>query len=251
MLDYKFKLEVLKDNLQKISDKEKECLKNLSFPFIPDFNSDFDFSKNKVLLVGQETKGWQGRLEEFLKDDLNIDIVIANSKKRYQELYEGSAKRSSFHQFMKKIKKINHEEPIQWLNFYSFDYKKSSFNKLSKQCEYQKIYTELENFSIQNLSEQIIRLKPKVIFFVGQYHNNFPKLEERLEVFKSEKVTLKEPINKFNMKIWNDEILVFRVPHPAHFSSVSQEARKAALQYLKIFDECKNISDFKSKISFI
>lgn len=65
---------------------------------------------------------------------------------------------------MKKIKEVNHNEPVQWLNFYLFDYKKKSFNGLRKKSEYEKISSYLEKLSIQNLSEQIKRLKPKVIF---------------------------------------------------------------------------------------
>ena len=77
---------------------------------------------------------------------------------------------------------------------------------------------------------------------------NFPKLEESLNLSSNEKIILKKSINKLTIKIWNNEILVFRTPHPAHFSSVSQEARKAALCYLRLFNKSENILEFKDKL---
>ena len=37
-------------------------------------------SKNKILLVGQETRGWQGKLKKFLEPELDIKSIIENSK---------------------------------------------------------------------------------------------------------------------------------------------------------------------------
>ena len=252
MIDCEKKLEELSIKLKELSDVEKECLQDLSFPFIPNFDESFKLSKNKILLVGQETRGWQGKLKKFLEPELDIKSIIENSKNRHITLSDTeSAGQSSFLQFMKKIKSKNNNEYVQWLNFYLFDYKKKSFNKLSKNNSYKNVYEELKQLSIQNLSEQIIELKPKVIFFVGQYHHNFPKLEEILNLSSNEKIILKEPVDKFTMKIWNDEILVFRAPHPAHFASVSQKARKATLNYLQLFNQSEDILEFRKKLSLM
>ena len=248
MIEYTPKLEKLKEYLDHLSVAEKECLYDLSYPFIPNFDPLFDFSKNKVLIVGQETKGWQGRLKDFLNDDISFENVIKKSKVRHAELYEQTKDQSRFLQFLRKVKQINNNEPVQWLNFYFFDYKKKSFNTFRKKSEYEEISVHLEKLSIQNLSEQIKRLKPKVIFFTGQYHNNFPKLEESLELLSNEKIMTGEHVDKFTMRIWNNETLVLRVPHPAHWRASSNEARKVALKYFKLFDASKNIDDFKAQI---
>ena len=248
MIDCEKKLEELSIKLKELSDAEKECLQDLSFPFIPNFDESFKLSKNKILLVGQDTRGWQGKLKKFLEPELDIKGIIQESKNRHIELYTGTAGQSSFLQFMKLIKTNNNNEYVQWLNFYLFDYKKKSFNEFSKITAYKNVYEELRRMSIQNLADQILELKPKVIFFVGQYHNNFPKLEESLNLSSNEKIILKKSINKLTIKIWNNEILVFRTPHPAHFSSVSQEARKAALCYLRLFNKSENILEFKDKL---
>ncbi|WP_257218508.1 hypothetical protein [Acinetobacter sp. YH12235] len=238
----------LRSKLIEIPTEQKECLHHLSYPFIPFLDENFYSSKNKVLLVGQETKGWQSRLSNFLNEDINFDTVIQNSVRRHQELYSQSPKHSSFLQFLKKIKIQNHQEPIQWLNFYLFDYKKASFNTLSKNKTYKDIFLYLQELSILNLSQQIKDTQPRVIFFVGQYHNNFPKLEEKLHLTSNDRLLLKEPIDKFSMKIWNDEILILRVPHPAHFSRISNQARNVALEYFKIFDQCETMAEFKEVI---
>lgn len=248
MIDFENKLEMLISKLKDLSDSEKKCLQDLSFPFIPNFDEDFNSSKNRVLLVGQETSGWQGKLNKFLEPELDVKSIIQKSKNRHIELYTGSTGQSSFLQFMKQIKMNNNNEYVQWLNFYLFDYKKKSFNGFSAKNSYKTVYDELKKMSIKNLTEQILKLKPKVIFFVGQYHNNFPTLEEFLNLSSNEKVILKKPIDKLTINIWNNEILVFRTPHPAHFASVSQEARKAALSYLHLFNESEDIFEFKDKL---
>lgn len=65
----------LRSKLIEIPTEQKECLHHLSYPFIPFLDENFYSSKNKVLLVGQETKGWQSRLSNFLNEDINFDTV--------------------------------------------------------------------------------------------------------------------------------------------------------------------------------
>ncbi len=65
MINFESKLEVLSSKLKNLCKSEKECLQILSFPFIPNFDEDFNSSQNRILLVGQETKGWQGKLNKF------------------------------------------------------------------------------------------------------------------------------------------------------------------------------------------
>ncbi|MEX5381093.1 hypothetical protein [Acinetobacter towneri] len=55
MINFESKLEVLSSKLKSLSESEKECLQDLSFPFIPNFDEDFNSSQNRILLVGQET----------------------------------------------------------------------------------------------------------------------------------------------------------------------------------------------------
>mgnify|MGYP000588437455 CR=1 FL=1 len=66
MINFESKLEVLSSKLKNLSESEKECLQDLSFPFIPNFDEDFKSSQNRILLVGQETKGNHYNLETIL-----------------------------------------------------------------------------------------------------------------------------------------------------------------------------------------
>ena len=237
----------LKQQLIQFPKEYSVCLNEISYPFIPFTDQSFSSSKNRVLLIGQESKGWQGRLDKFLSDDINFETVIQNSMQRYQSLYSQPAKQSKFLQFLTEIKKINQDQPVQWLNFYLFDYKKSSFNKLSKTPN-NDLFIYLRNLSISNLAHQITQLKPRIIFFVGQYHHNFPKLIEELQLSSDEVIKLKNPINKFSMRIWNQETLVLRMPHPAHYSQTSHQARLVALDYFHTFNTCSNVLEFKNLI---
>ncbi|OUM76155.1 hypothetical protein AST19_19530, partial [Acinetobacter baumannii] len=71
MIEYSENLNKLKNNL--ITHKDYHpLLQKISLPFIPDFlDSSFDQSKNKVVIVGQETSGWgKLKLDSFILGNL-------------------------------------------------------------------------------------------------------------------------------------------------------------------------------------
>lgn len=173
MIEYSESLNELKNNL--IENKEAYLfLQKISLPFIPDFSaSSFDKSKNKVVIVGQETSGWgKSRLDSFVLGSLSTDEVISESKIRYRHLYEKPPMTSQFLKFLGKVKEKNDNDYIQWLNFYFFDYNKKSFNILNSKKKNIDLYKYIKDLSIQNLVNQLNRLEPKNIFFLGAYHGN-------------------------------------------------------------------------------
>lgn len=240
MIDYIESLNELKSDLQ-----EKQAfnvfLKDISLFFIPGFTSSFDISKNKVVVVGQETGAWMKRytLESFIRGDLNTSQMILESKQRYNDIYKDQPERSFFLQFLERVKENNNKEPVQWLNFYICNYKDRSFNFLNKKNKSIDLYKVIRDFSIKNLVKQLNRLEPKNIFFLGAYHGNWETLKKHY-VCNEEIIYLKTPIAGFSLRFWNMNTLVIRMPHPASRISNKNKIQKQALAYFELFNNEAN-----------
>lgn len=243
MIDYVGMLNTLKIAL---GDREAKhsLLAKMSAPFIPSFNNDFNQTKNRVVLVGQETNGWHGDLYTAIKSDESIASLVEKSQKSHDRLSVSKNERSVFLKFMSRIKECNDKQFVQWLNFYTFDFKNSSLHRLKKIDN--ALYEELVEFSVLLLSEQIKALNPKIIFFAGQYHGNYPKLESMMNLESN--YSLEDKSSGLNVKVWNDEILIVRIPHPGSWKKTSRNIRLQSLVLLKLFNESKNIDEFKQKI---
>lgn len=236
MIEYSESLNALKNNL--IENKESHLfLQKISLPFIPDFSaSSFDKSKNKVVIVGQETSGWgKSRLDSFVFGGLSANEVISESKARYSRLYEKPPMTSQFLKFLGRVKEKNNNDYIQWLNFYFFDYNKKSFNILNSKNKNIGLYGYLKDFSLQNLVNQLNRLEPKNIFFLGAYHGNWEQLKSNY-VHNEDILNFKDSIDGFSLRFWNNKTLVIRIPHPASRVPNKGEIQKQALTYFEIFN---------------
>lgn len=236
MIEYSENLNKLKNNL--ITHKDYHpLLQKISLPFIPDFlDSSFDQSKNKVVIVGQETSGWgKLKLDSFILGNLSTNELISESKIRYRNLYEKPPVRSQFLKFLGKVKEKNNNEYIQWLNFYFFDYNKKSFNLLNSKNKSIDFYEHLKDISIENLVNQLDRLEPKNIFFLGAYHGNWEQL--KLNYVNDEDIlNFKESIEGFSVRFWNKKTLVIRLPHPASRVPNKGKIQQQALTYFDIFN---------------
>lgn len=248
MIDYQHTLHTISTGLKVHDDNIRPFLDNISSVFVPYFDPAFCNSKNRVVIVGQESRGWQKRLAELMVEQPDFSGMIQRSKQRHQALYEAAPGRSKFLQYLASIKQANHHEYVQWLNFYICDYKRRSFNNLNnKKSGHVALFEYMRDVSVNNLAQQLQALEPSVIFFVGAYHNNFPLLEQALGVHK-EKLQLPQPVEKLSLTVWNDSTLVLRTPHPAVISTVAHKARMAALRYFELFDKAGSIEAFKAAL---
>lgn len=251
MINYVDKLEQLKSSLK---DKEEfsAFLSDISLPFIPAFDASFENSKNKTVLVGQETAGWRKKrkLKDLVCDDYDISTHISDSQNRYLELYgDKTQAKYPFLKFLNQIKK--HTDVVQWLNFYICDYKQESFNNLNSKKKNIELYQVIKDFSISNLVNQLTQLKPKNIIFVGQYHGNWPQLKAAY-VSQEEIINVKESNKNFSLRFWNNETLVIRVPHPAAKGvKGKKQLLDRALYYYQVFnqDADQDIEKFKALIA--
>lgn len=248
MIDYKAVLSDIGSQLKEHGESASPFLNHISSVFVPHFDESFGSTKNRVVIVGQESRGWQKRLSELTVDNPDFDDMISRSRNRHKVLYESAPGKSKFLQYVKRIKDANQQQPVQWLNFYMCDYKRKSFNSLNNSKRGNvRLFEYLRDESVKNLSQQLTLLKPRVIFFVGGYHNNFPLLQQKLQV-QSQPLILKQPVEKLSLSIWNNQTLVLRLPHPSARSRVAQRARVAALQCLKNFDQHEHIESFKASL---
>lgn len=239
MIEYIQSLNQLKESLIQ-KESNYSFLKKINLPFIPDFNANFNASKNRVVVVGQETGKWGTKnLDAFVLGDLTAENLVAESKARYNKYYRKTPTDSIFLRFMNKIIQNNHDEDVQWLNFYICAYENASFNQLNKKKNNINLYREMTDFSMINLTNQLNFLKPRNIFFLGQYHNNWPKLKNTY-INEEEILNLKKPIRGFGLRFWNKNILVIRALHPNAKVEKKGEIHQKALDYFRIFNEEAN-----------
>lgn len=243
MIDYSKILHNLKAELGE-REVKYGLLTKISAPFIPSFNNSFNETKNRVIFVGQETNGWHGDLYSAIKSDDSIASLIKKSQKSHDGLSMSNDVKSNFLKFMRKIREANDKQFVQWLNFYAFDFNKSSLHGLKNKDK--ELYEELVEFSLLLLSEQIKKLSPKVIFFAGQYHGNYPKLESMMNLGSA--YSLHQNFSGLSLKVWNDETLIIRIPHPGSWCKKSRTLRFQSLEILKLFNQSRDIREFKHKI---
>ena len=243
MIDYFRILLSLKAELGEREEKHS-LLTKISAPFIPSFNNGFNETKNRVAFVGQETNGWHGNLYTAIESESTIASLIRESQKSHEGLSVSDKTRSIFLKFMGKIREANDKQFVQWLNFYAFDFNKSSLHGLKNKDK--ELYEELVEFSLLLLSEQIKKSNPKVIFFAGQYHGNYPKLESMMNLGST--CSLHHNFSGLSLEVWNDEILIIRIPHPGSWCKKSRALRFQSLEVLKLFNQSKDIIEFKNKI---
>ncbi|WP_113627480.1 hypothetical protein [Pectobacterium peruviense] len=241
MIDYHYELNDIREYIHKLSIGRVEYIDKISAPFIPDLSDSFKLDGSNVVLIGQETNGWHGNLFNAISDEEKIDKIICNSKSSHKKLLSQGKVDSSFLRYIHKIKESNNGELVQWLNFYLCDYKKSSFFNLKGKNN--DLYEFITKKSVSILSRQLNKLKPKVIFFAGKYHNNFPLLEDAMNLTSREKLTSKN--KKISLMLWNGETLVIRIPHPGSWSKVSRQARLDAIDYMKLFNSLNDVEQFK------
>lgn len=215
------------------NEKFNPFLNQISRPFIPAFDVDFDQSYCKTVLVGQETAGWRGKLHDLVLGDLTFEEHIQDSKARYLELYNSPSKGLPFLSLLGKIK--SHDGNTQWLNFYICDFKKASFNNLNNKRNCTELYNLIRDYSIRNLVNQLNQLQPKNIIFTGNYHGNWEALKSKY--VNHEEILMPKTNNEnFSLRFWNHQTLVIRTPHPASRIPNKVQLQNLALNYYKIFN---------------
>lgn len=200
----------LLNELNEIEDKNE-----FTSPLLLKFPENYFFSMHKRIMVfGQETRGWQNKINNELKpideimDGYERYFFMQNMKYRDNtgKLNARSSFRSGILNLKKGLKKRNIDADLIWNNI----------NKIGRHNENVGVNSIVRNIELNSfniISKEVALLSPDFfIFFTGPYRdkeilNKFPnfKIEKYKTLSKNEFVLIKND---------KDEIVGFRTFHP-------------------------------------
>ncbi|MCX2525488.1 hypothetical protein [Larsenimonas rhizosphaerae] len=188
---------------------------NYSGVFLPVPGPAFGQSGFKLMVVGQETRGWNGSLEKLLSAQLNntLDEYLGGTAENYLAQLNVPIN-SVFLRFLKTTEKRLNMAPMEifWANLLACSYRKKSPRGRPK-----KEYEALRKLSSELLSAQIKLINPDAILFLtGPGHDKTIKAMG-MEHFNGHKRSwVKE-----KRRLWFFElgsIPCCRTTHPCHFA---------------------------------
>jgi hypothetical protein len=208
---------------------------NLSGMFLPSVSDDYVESKNKIMIVGRETKGWGvlGKEERFS----TIDNYIQSSMKKHKrffadQLTKKDSRGCSFHNFTRSVANKCGNDGIIYSNLFCFSFKKS----IPTECSF---FPKIKKLSEKIIKAQIEILKPTIIIFA----NGVSSADFRREIFPVDgEGSVCSNFQKFtddDIKIkhlWSFElynkIKCYRVVHPSAFSKDAIKSRDYLINLL-------------------
>ncbi|SET62051.1 hypothetical protein [Thorsellia anophelis] len=190
------------DFMHELAEKHLEATEGLSMPFLPNIQQTSD-----VAVIGLETRGWGSKynFQQMLTENKPIEEIAQSSLGIYQGVLNREIK-GKFWWLMREVKKVVDQEPM-WLNFYAFDYNKTSIRK-SKNKE---LIALIDKYSAEKLILEIELTKPKALIFCGKFHGNLTQVKNALLQGKQPEII--KPGDYF-IQQWGD-YRVCRIPHAA------------------------------------
>lgn len=219
-------------NLETEMPLDKRLLSNI---FLPDVSDNYLPDQPKIMIVGQETRHWLGKLS-------NENIIGNEQLKLYVERSMSTHKRSSirppkkfvFLSFMKKIRLIfsnssisEKHDAIIWSNLFALDYAGQSPKKHPN-------IDKITDLSMALLKCQIKIFQPDAILFAtGPSYDHF--LKNYFEISDNQYTPHKIPRKMWPFQI--EEIPCFRVTHPRY--RAGHNARLIAINLIREYIEDK------------
>ncbi|MHA6639415.1 hypothetical protein ACP6JA_12220 [Stutzerimonas frequens] len=160
-----------------------------------------------VMIVGMETKGWNGAFSDIRSEDLSS--YISHAMERHANYLAKRPKRSSFEQFHRKVaKRLGCERnQVGWSNILAVDYKKGSPIHCSA-------FEAIRELSSLLLRKQVEIIQPKTIIFVcGWRYDKY--LKHCLgDLISGSNVRTPKALWQFKV----GDTLCFRTSHPRYVS---------------------------------
>lgn len=215
--------------------------KRLSGLFLPSVRDDYQSAKNKVMIVGSETAGWEplaikldGKLvfEEFK----SVEDYVSKAMQKHRTFFDKKLSQKNrdrghtFHNFTRDVAKTAGKAGLIYTNLFCFDWRKSS----PMRCPH---IDFIKRLSHQLLNAQIEVLKPDYIIFA----NGMASAKYRNEFFPvGEGARGSQPKNHDDIisahYLWefmlDEKIRCFRVHHPSARRKGARIGRAGALKLL-------------------
>lgn len=166
--------------INKIRDLSSDELQ-FSTPFLLKPNTSYELSKQKIMIVGQETYTWYGKFAEFLSNESPINYAQNVYSKFHEE--ESTNYNSPFWSYINKLfensdyhwiwNNVFKLETVEYLSDEKHLGKKVSLSVLNKNKKYRYLIDKIKSIQKDIFLKELEILKPDVvIFFTGNPYDN-------------------------------------------------------------------------------
>lgn len=177
----------------------------------------------KLMIVGMETRAWNGSFKQIHDGDLRGYIEDSMRKHQaYLDMPPGRSCFGRFHQYAAAKLGCSRKE-VGWGNLFAVAYKKGSPKKDSKS------FAAVQELSMQLLREQLRVIRPQSIIFVTgwRYDSDLKRSLDGL-IDRSE-VLIKKALWEFYL----GDTLCYRTSHPRHVTAAQH--RDSALSKISAY----------------
>lgn len=209
---------------------------NLSGLFLTSVFDEYPLAKNKIMIIGSETREWNilKKNEEFT----NLNDYIERSMNKHQKFFknkleeEKDSKGYAFHNFTRDVSDKCGKDGLVYSNLFCFAWKEGS----PIHCKY---FETIKKYSALLLKAQIEILKPQIIIFANgmtsvPYRRDLFPIHGENQVCTNGRDYSNEGIS--NHQLWEfdlyKDIRCYRIHHPSARAKEAAKARKYLINLL-------------------
>lgn len=237
-------LDFLKDMDSTFLDKpgvRAEFCSGLSGLFLPSVSAGYSSAKNKVMIIGSETAGWEplGKKIDGITtyDDFSsMEAYIERAMQKHQRWFKKMLEKTSddrghtFHNFTRAATRAVGGDGLIYANLFCFDWRKKSPIKCPQ-------FDFIKDLSQKILDAQIRVLQPEFIIFANgissaKYRCEFFPVGEEGRCTATKSYPEKIQAHYLLEFMLDKKIRCFRVHHPAARSKEARRGRTLALELL-------------------
>lgn len=200
----------------------------LSGMFLTSITEEYRNAKNKIMIIGSETAGWNVLKagEEFLDLNRYINSAVDKHQKFFEKQLDGkNSKGYAFHNFTRTVGNKCGKEGLIYSNLFCFDWNNGS----PINCEH---FETIKELSRRLITKQIEILKPEIIIFANGM-TSVPYRREFFPIHGDNKVCTngRDYAGKgvANHHLWefdlHNSIRCFRIHHPSARAKDAVKAR--------------------------
>lgn len=214
--------------------------KGLSGLFLPSVPETYQSARNKVMVIGSETAGWEplkkigekGQYNDFKSVEAYVEASMAKHQGFFaNELAKKKPDRGhTFHNFMRDVAKTAGKDGLIYSNLFCFDWRKSSPMRCPE-------FAFVKRLSQQVLETQLRLLKPDYIIFANgitsaKHRREFFPVGEGARCTKTKSYPNIAPTHYLWEFVLDETIRCYRVHHPSARHRTAQIGRAGAIELL-------------------
>ena len=221
---------------------DNPSIKELSGLFLTSVSPHYNEAKNKIMIIGRETKGWKWNEKkdvELVNRENCVDQALeSHNMFFFRQLKKKNSRGQAFHNFTRSVAKKSGAEGLIYSNLFCFALNKSipTFSPL---------FDDIKDLSEKLLRVQIKILRPDIILFMNGFdrasvaarRQYFPIEGDNKVCFKRKDDFVGYGISNkqlwsFDLKFEDQLIPAYRTYHPSAVSKKAKMGRDFLIQLL-------------------